>query len=129
MEAVIGTTAFILFVALAILGGRIATAQQAVQASATDAARAASIARDPTTAATDANASATATLANQGVGCAPHTVRVDTAGFAVPVGSPASVTATVTCHLVVADLSLPGTPGTIRLEATMTSPLDTHRGR
>lgn len=129
IEAVLGAVAFTLFLSLAILGGRVALAHQGVQASAADAARAASIARNPTSAATDARAAAAATLANQQLHCATHQVSVDTSGFAVPVGSPASVSATVTCQLVVADLSLPGIPGTIAVQATMTSPLDTYRGR
>ncbi len=129
VEAVIGAAALTLFVSLTILGGRVAVAHQAVQASAADAARAASIARTAATAATDARSAAAATQANQQLRCATHEVAVDTSGFGVPVGSPASVTATVTCQVVVADLFLPGVPGTIQVQASMISPLDTHRGR
>ena len=45
IEAVVGVPAFMLFVLLIIAGGRLAIAQQAVEAAAADAARAASIAR------------------------------------------------------------------------------------
>ena len=45
VEAVIGVPAFLLLIALLVLGGRIAIAHQVVQAAASDAARAASIAR------------------------------------------------------------------------------------
>ena len=45
LEAAVGLPAFMLFVALVILGGRLAIATQAVQASAAEAARVASIAR------------------------------------------------------------------------------------
>ena len=45
VEAAIGVPAFLLFVLLLVAGGRIAIAEQAVQASASEAARAASISR------------------------------------------------------------------------------------
>lgn len=128
IEAAIGAAAFVLFLSLAILGGRTAVAHQAVQAAATDAARAASIARAPGEAASQARTAAAATLANQQLRCTGQTVTVDTSGFAVPVGQPASVSATVTCDVVAADLGIPGR-GSVRVEATMSSPLDTYRGR
>ena len=117
-----------LFLSLAILGGRTAVAHQAVQAAATDAARAASIARTSGEAAAKARTAAAATLANQQLRCTGQTVTVDTSGFAVPVGQPASVSATVTCDVTAADLGIPGR-GSVRVEATMNSPLDTYRGR
>lgn len=55
---------------------------------------------------------------------------VDTAGFAVPVGTPATVSATVVCQVWLADLTpIPAMPGQVTIEATMQSPLDTYRGR
>lgn len=128
IEAAIGAAAFVLFLSLAILGGRAAVAHQAVQAAATDAARAASIARTSGEAASQARTAAAATLANQQLSCASQRVTVDTSGFAIPVGQPASVSATVTCDVVAADLGIPGR-GSVRVEATMSSPLDTYRGR
>jgi hypothetical protein len=50
------------------------------------------------------------------------TVTVDTAGFAAPVGTPATVTATVRCVVNLADLAVPGVPGTRTVTATATSP-------
>ncbi len=128
IEAAIGAAAFVLFLSLAILGGRTAVAHQAVQAAATDAARAASIARTSGEAAGKARTAAAATLANQQLRCSGQIVTIDTSGFTVPVGQPASVSATVTCDVIAADLGIPGR-GSIRVEATMTSPLDTYRGR
>ena len=61
--------------------------------------------------------------------CVTTTVSVDTSGFASPVGTPARINATVTCHVNLSDLSLPGVPGSKAIIATMFSPLDTYRER
>jgi hypothetical protein len=45
------------------------------------------------------------------------------------VGTPASVTATVTCVVNLSDVAIPGLPGTRTITATMSSPLDTYRER
>jgi hypothetical protein len=55
-------------------------------------------------------------------------VTLDTTGFAAPVGTPASVGATVTCQVDIAGL-LPGLPGSMSITATVRSPLDTYRER
>ena len=129
VEAVIGVPAFLLLIGLLVLGGRQAIAQQAVQAAASDAARAASIGRTVAAARTDATSSARSSLANQNLDCATTTVTVDTAAFNTPVGTPGQVAATVTCTLRLGDLGLPGVAGTKTIAATMSSPLDTYRGR
>ena len=105
IEAVIGVPAFLLFVLLIIAAGRIALARQAVEASAAEAARSASIARTQHQAKTDGTSGAAISLRNQGVRCAAQHVDIDTSGFATPVGTPAKVT------------------------ATMSSPIDTYRER
>jgi Flp pilus assembly protein TadG len=129
IETTIGVPAFLLFVALIIGAGRIAIARQAVEAAATEGARSASIARTQPVADHDAATSAAATLANQQLQCATTRVLVDTSGFAKPVGTPAAVTVTVTCVVNLSDVAIPGLPGTLPITATMTSPLDTYRGR
>ena len=129
LEAAVGVPAFLLFVGLIIFAGRVAIATQAVDAAAADAARTASIARTPTSAASDAKATATSSLTAQHVNCTSMTVTVDTSGFAAPVGTPATVTATVRCNLDLADLALPGVPGARAVTATAHSPVDTYRER
>jgi len=129
IETVIGIPAFMLFVALIVYAGRVTIAGQVVQSAAADAARSASIARTQGGARNAADTAAAASLVNQGANCATTTVRVDTSGFAAPVGTPAFVTATVTCHVNLADLWLPGVPGSKAITATMTSPLDMYRER
>lgn len=129
LEAAIGLPAFLLFIALIIAGGRLAIAHQAVQAAAADAARSASISRTQGTAQGSGVSGATASLANQNLQCTSKTVSVDTSGFASPVGTPVSVTATVTCVVNLSDVTIPGLPGTQTITATMSSPLDTYRER
>ena len=129
LEAAVGLPAFLLFVALVILAGRLAIATQAVQSSASEAARVASIARTQGAASSAASSAATSSLANQNVNCVRSAVTLDTTGFGAPVGTPAQVTATVRCVVNVADLSLPGVPGTRTVTGTASSPIDTFRER
>jgi Flp pilus assembly protein TadG len=129
IEAVIGVPAFLLFVLLIIAAGRIALARQAVEASAAEAARSASISRTQGQAQANGASGAATSLRNQGVRCASQRVDIDTSGFAAPVGTPATVTATVTCIADLSDISIPGLPGSRTITATMSSPIDTYRER
>ncbi|WP_457255910.1 TadE/TadG family type IV pilus assembly protein [Pedococcus sp. P5_B7] len=129
IEATIGVPAFMLFVGLIVFAGRVAVANQAVGSAATEAARSASISRTQAQAADTAKAAATQALSNQKLNCLQMTISVDTSGFASPVGTPASVRATVTCVVNLSDLAVPGVPGTRTVSASMSSPLDTYRER
>ncbi|MGF0118783.1 TadE/TadG family type IV pilus assembly protein [Promicromonospora sp. Marseille-Q5078] len=129
VELVILLPVLLLCLAAIGLGARIWTANLAVNSAATEAARTASIARTQPEAIRMATDGATATLANQDVGCLSTTVDVDTSGFAAPAGTPASVTARVTCVVNLAGLDLPGIPTRKTVTSTVTSPLDTYRER
>lgn len=129
IEAVIGIPAFVLFVGLIILGGRTATTHGAVESAADAAARAASIDRTSSQAQRDATDAAQASLMNQHIHCLNVAVSVDTSAFNQPVGDPGLVTATVACRLDLADLSVPGVPGSRVIKASVSSPLDTWRQR
>ena len=129
IEAVILAPAFLLFIGLIIGAGRVAMAHQSVEAAAAEAARSASVARTAEQARAEATAGADHALTNQGVRCASLTVTVDTSGFSVPVGTPAKVTATISCVVSLAELSVPGIPGTVLVVASVGSPLDKYRGR
>lgn len=129
IEAAIGVPAFLLFIALIVGAGRIAIARQAVEAAAAEGARSASIERTRPAADRAADEAAAATLANQHLQCLSILIDVDTSGFAVPVGTAAAVSATVTCVVNLADVSVPGLPGSLTITETMSSPLDTYRGR
>ena len=129
VEAAVGVPAFVLFVGLIIFGGRTAITHAAVESAAADAARTASIARSASQAAQGAQSAGQASLANQGIRCLSVTVTVDVSDFAKTVGEPGSVTATVECRLDLADLSVPGVPGSRLIEASSNSPIDTWRER
>ena len=128
LELVILAPVILFILGLMIAAGRTSIAQGSVDAAARDAARQASIARSPAAARSAALASARIALGQDAVDCAPR-VTVDLAGFAVPVGLPAQVTAHVSCRVSLSDLLVPGMPGSKTLKATFTSPLDPYRAR
>ena len=129
VEAAVLTPAVALFIALVFFGGRVGLAHNAVDAAAADAARTASLARDPNTAAAQARETGKWSLQDRNVRCASSTVDVDTSAFAAPIGTLANIEVDVRCVIDLSDLSLPGMPGTMTIEATASSPLDAYRSR
>jgi len=129
LETVVLAPPLLLLIGLAAVGMRVQDAKSAIEAAAYDAARAASISRTTGTAQSRASTAADIALSQGGLRCANLSVSVNTAEFARPVGQPANVYVTVTCDVILADLGVPGLPGTRRLTATFTSPLDLYRGR
>ncbi|MGP3921307.1 TadE/TadG family type IV pilus assembly protein [Nonomuraea sp. 10N515B] len=129
VEAMLAITAIVLVILLGVAGGRITVASAAVEAAARDAARQASIARTASEAQANAQASAQDSLSSRGVSCTSVSVQVSTAGFSRPVGSPAIVSATVSCTVPLGDVAFPGLPGSVHRTASFTSPLDPYRGR
>ena len=127
IEAVIAGPAVVLLISLVILGGRVALAHQTVQAIAADTARAASLART-TSQARHAAAKAMDAGLDQQLTCAARSLDLDLSGFTKPVGTPAAVSATITCKVPTAELGLP-IAGELTITATMTSPLDSYRER
>jgi Flp pilus assembly protein TadG len=128
LELVILAPVLLCLLGLVIAAGRTSIAQGSVAAAARDAARQASISLTPGAAQAAARSSALAALSRDGLGCTP-VVTVDVAGFGVPVGEPAEVSATVSCRVSLSDLIVPGMPGSKTLRATFSSPLDPFRGR
>ena len=59
----------------------------------------------------DAREAATASIANQQIGCSAIDVAVDTTDFNKQPGVPGSVDVTVSCRLDLSDLAVPGVPG------------------
>ncbi|MQW77337.1 pilus assembly protein [Nocardioides sp. dk4132] len=129
IEAAIGVPAFGLFVAMIILGGRVEIAQQAVDAAAYEAARAASIERTQSQAIAAGRSSAASSLHDQDVHCTSTNITVNAGAFNAPIGDTAQVNVTVTCTLNLSDLSIPGAPGARTITATASSPVDAHRER
>lgn len=130
VELAILLPGFVYLIVLAIVAGRQVVAQGAIDLAAHDAARAASLSRSAATAQARATTAAQDTLAQQGLACSSLTVTVDTEQFALPVGTPASISVTVQCVVSFADLAaLPGVPGSRTLTASFVSPLDQYRSR
>ncbi|TDD13162.1 TadE/TadG family type IV pilus assembly protein [Nonomuraea diastatica] len=128
IETVLIFPPLLLLILAAIVAGRIVIAHAAVEAAARDAARQASLARTPLAAQQAALTSAASLLQAESLHCAPQ-VHIDTTGFGAPVGSPATVSARVTCTVALGDVTIPGMPGSKTITANFTSPLDPFRGR
>lgn len=128
LELAILAPALIALGLLVVAAGRVAHARDEVQTVAAQAARAASLQRTLTTAKAAAESEADSGLASEGTTCTTMTVDV-TGDFTAPLGTPGSVKVTVTCTTALADLALPGLPGTKALTATGVAPLDAYRGR
>ena len=128
LELVILAPVLLGLIALVIAAGRTTIAQSAVNAAARDAARQASISLTPSAAEAAAEASARDALLRDGLNCIP-VAETDISQFGIVPGIPAAVTATVSCTVPLADLALPGLPGSVRLQAVFISPLDIYRSR
>lgn len=129
VELVLIAPALLALLALTVLAGRIVLAGGTVEQVAAAGARAASLARTPAAAASAANAAVRQILGEQRLQCATVTVAVDTSGFGVPLGQPATVAVEVSCQVQLADLTVSGFPGTRTLSDRAVSPLDPYRGR
>ncbi|WP_406368410.1 pilus assembly protein [Streptomyces sp. NBC_00647] len=129
IEAAIVLPSLIMFLCLAIAGGRIVTSSAKVDAAAEDAAREASIHRTAASAQSAARAAAAESLNDQGIACSSTSVHVNTGGLSVPVGQVGTVTVTVSCTVQLSDLLLPGAPGARTLTSTATSVVDLYRQR
>lgn len=129
LQALILTPLLLLMLGAVFVIGRTVVAESAVEQAASSAARTASLARSAPQARAAAGDEARARLTQQDLDCAGVAVDVDTSGYALPTGTPATVTVTVSCTVALADLSVPGVPGSTIRRAQATSPLDTYRER
>ena len=117
-------TPLLILVLLFVIGlGRLASARGEVDGAARDAARAASITRNPAAAVTAAKAAAEATLADRLISCHHVHVSTDTSDFQ-PGGS---VTVDVACDVDLADVA-PAGFGTRTLHGHAIAVIDTYRG-
>ena len=129
VELALLAPALLLLLSFAVLAGRTQIADNAVEAATRAAAREASLAPDAATAIASATAQAQRTLSDEDLRCQGTTVDVDTAGFRAPTGQPGDVVVSVTCVVGLADLLAPGLPGSVTVQASFTSPVDTYRER
>ena len=122
-ELVLLTPLLILMLLFVVALGRTVSARMEVDGAAAQAARAASIARDPATATAMAEQAATTALGSDHVTCADLTVTTDTADFA-PGGQ---VSVTVTCTVDLADLVGLRLPASQSIISTSTAVIDLYR--
>lgn len=129
LEAMILLPALLLVLLLVIALGRISSSDNAVDAAARNAARAASLERSAGAARSAGQNVAHQVLSRQGLQCTATSVSISTDGFTAPIGEPATTAATVRCTVRLSDIGLPGLPGSKTLTSTFTSPLDSYRQR
>ncbi|MEV2240153.1 TadE/TadG family type IV pilus assembly protein [Micromonospora sp. NPDC049891] len=129
IELAILAPSLLLVASFAMLVGRLALANAALDAATYSGARAASLARDAGTAQGRAESSIRDTLDAQDIHCLNLLVNVDTTQFTRDVGEPASVTVTVECRVDLSAGAMPGMPTSRWITATYSSPLDLFRSR
>ena len=129
LELLILAPVILALIGLVIAAGRTSVAQGSVDAAAREAARQASISLSPAAARQAALSSANAALRADGLHCKPVVTLDLLNGFNTPLGLPAQVSASVSCTVRLSDLLVPGIPGSRRLTASFTSPLDPYRSR
>jgi Flp pilus assembly protein TadG len=124
VELTLVTPLLLTLLLLMVAAGRLTTAQAEVDAAARDAARSASLQRDPASAASAAHTSAQAALGDQRLTCQTLGVRADTSAFRAG----GHVTVEVTCTARLSDLTLLRLPGAKTMHARFTHPIDLYRG-
>ncbi|MFC4951033.1 TadE/TadG family type IV pilus assembly protein [Pseudonocardia sp. GCM10023141] len=129
VEAALLVGMFGLLILLAIAGSRFVLAEAGADHAARAAARAASLHRTAADAERAARTAADDSLADQGLTCTELSITVGTAEFGAPLGTPASVRATVRCVVAWSDLGLPGARSGPVVEASAISPIDRWRER
>jgi Flp pilus assembly protein TadG len=129
VELTLVVPALVLVLGLLVAGGRLGFARATVVEAAQSAARAASLARSAGAAGPAGRAAGHASLSTAGLVCSSASVQLQTAAFAVPVGTPAAVRSTVRCTVPLGDVVLPGLPGSIALTGQGAAALDTYRSR
>jgi Flp pilus assembly protein TadG len=129
LELAILTPALILLLGALVLAGRVQVAASAVEHATADAARAASIERTVEAARAAAQQTVDRETAASGLRCSSTVVQIDPSGLAAPLGTAASVTVRASCTVTMADLAVPGLPGSRTLTAEATSAVDRYRTR
>ncbi|WP_103528993.1 TadE/TadG family type IV pilus assembly protein [Streptomyces sp. SM12] len=120
-----------LFLLLGVLAAvfRVEMAAGTADSAARAAARAATLERAPATAQASAAEAAASVWADAGVTCSKLTVEVDTSGLTAPLGTQAVVRAVTACTAPLADLAVPGLPGSKTMTSEFTSVVDQYRER
>jgi Flp pilus assembly protein TadG len=122
-ELVIVAPVLLLVILLMVSIGRIESAQGDVESAARAGVQAAVVQADPNDAQVQATSAVQSTLAGAGLTCPQPQITTDTSDFVA--GGWVSVT--VTCVTSLADVSVPGVPGSKTLSATSIADIDPYR--
>lgn len=122
-EMVIVAPIAIMLLCLVTLVGRTSSARDTVNSAARDAARAASLERNPANATTAATQSANSALAATSTRCASVSVDADVSSY----GPGGQVAVTVTCDIKLSDLGLLGLSGTKAVSARAVEVIDQYK--
>jgi Flp pilus assembly protein TadG len=123
VELVVLTPVLFLLGVTCLAFGRVSEARQQVVEAARAAAETAAVLPSPESAQTGATQAALASVSDRGLTCTRAQVVTDVSHF-LPGGY---VTVTVACQVALADLAVPGFPGSTTVEATSTAPIDPYR--
>src|SRR3546814_1552366 len=118
LELVLVTPVVLILLLFVVCAGRLAEARADVDRAARDAARAASIARDPSSAADAGTSAAAATLESGGISCRSLDVSVDGPRFTAG----GTVATSVSCTVDLADLAERSEEPTSELQSLMRTP-------
>src|SRR3546814_15584850 len=124
LELVLVTPVVLILLLFVVCAGRLAEARADVDRAARDAARAASIARDPSSAEDAGTSAASATLESGGISCRSLDVSVDVSRFTAG----GTVATSVSCPVDLAHPPEPRFPGPPTLTAPPAHPLTTFPG-
>ena len=125
VEMVLMTPVLFLVLSFLVVAGRLTTVRGDVAAATRDAARAASRAATFEQAAQEAQATAEASLGGRSVTCRDLTIELeDPSAFRAG----GSVAVTVACDVSLADVAIPGLPGSRTIEHRSVEVIDAYRG-
>lgn len=127
LETVVLVPVLLALVGLVVGGARIWTTRATVDEAAHRAARTATVVSDARSSGPLGEAAGRSNLAD--LPCRPGTVTVDATALTLPPGTPGRITATASCTVSLADLLLPGLPGSITVRADAASVADRYRAR
>lgn len=129
LELVLVVPVLVLVLCVLTAGWRLWTARTEVQQAASAAARAATLERGSGAARARAVQVAQASLQAPGLRCGDQRIDVDLSGFSTAPGIEADVAVLVSCRIPLADLLVPGLPGSWQVQAEQSHRLDTFRER
>lgn len=128
VEAAMLIPAFLLMIGVIVYLAGAELTRQAAGAAAGDAARAASIARNPAQARQIAEHTAATALAERNVDCVRTDVQVDTSGWLRP-GQVGRVSVTLECTVSLAQVAIAPLPGSYTISVERSAPVDAFRSR